>query len=208
MAFDTNLFINCPFDANYRPVLKSIIFTAICFGLDPQLSENKDSSETRLKSIQDLIENSKFSIHDLSRMAPAKKGELSKFNMPFELGLDFGCKRYKGGEHEDKKFLIFDTEAYRYQRALSDISGNDISYHSDSPEKATRHVRNWLQKHQKNNQPILLTGTETWTIYNEFEGNLVTLVTKSDIDEMPWNEYFYHIKQFLAGKGILSLTGG
>lgn len=204
MAFETNLFINCPFDNRYRPVLKSVIFSAICFGLSPQLSENKDSGETRLRSILDLIENSKYSIHDLSRMMPIKRGELSRFNMPFELGLDFGCKRYKGGEHGDKAFLIFDTEAFRYKKALSDIAGNDIAYHNDSPEKATRQVRNWLQKHQKHNQPVLLTGTETWALFNEFEGNLVTLVANtSDLDEMPWNEYFYYIRQFLAGKEII-----
>lgn len=148
MPFATNIFINCPFDEEYRPLLKSIVFTSICCGLNPLLSENKDSGQTRLHSIQDLIESSKFSVHDLSRMESNKKGELARFNMPFELGLDFGCKRFKGGAHNDKKCLILDKEPYRYKKSLSDISGNDISNHNNSPEKVIGQIRQWLQRHQ------------------------------------------------------------
>jgi hypothetical protein len=204
MAFATNIFINCPFDDKYKPVLKSIIFTTICCGFEPQLSENKDSSEPRLASIQDLIEKSKFSVHDLSRMTSNKKGELARFNMPFELGLDFGCKRYKGGIYSDKKCLILDSEAYRYKKSLSDISGNDISSHDNSPEKATSQIRNWLQKHRELNQSILPTGSKIWVLYNEFEGILQTnLPNKTDFDEMPRNEYFQYIREFLKAKGVI-----
>ena len=203
MAFESNVFINCPFDDDYKPMLKSIIFTVICCGYQPQLSENKDSSENRLGNIQDLIEKSKYSIHDLSRMEAAKKGQLARFNMPFELGMDFGCKRYKGGEHTNKKCLILDKDRYRYQKALSDISGSDISGHNNSPETATRHVRNWLQRQQKEEVSSLQTASDIWNWYNEFEGNFETNTNKSDRDQMPWNEYFNFIKAFLTGKRML-----
>ena len=205
MSFEKNVFINCPFDDKYKPVLKSIIFSVICCGFNPQLSENKDSSENRLESIQNLIEKSKFSIHDLSRMVSNKKGELARLNMAFELGMDIGCKRYKGGEHINKRCLILDSEQYRYKRSLSDISGNDISYHNNSPERVTGQIRHWLRKHQNDNLP---TSSNIWTLYNQFEGNLEALVidntiSKADVDDMPWTEYFNYIKVFLIGKGIL-----
>ena len=200
MAFDNNVFINCPFDDDYKPILKSILFTVISCGYQPRLSENKDSSENRLHSIQNLIETSRYSIHDLSRMEASKKGQLARFNMPFELGMDFGCKRYKGGEHSGKKFLILDKERYRYQKALSDISGSDISGHNNSPETAIRQIRNWLQKQQKEGAPTLMAASEMWIWRNEFEANFEVKTTKSDRDEMPMNEYFNYINQFLIGK--------
>ena len=147
-----------------------------------------------------MIEKSKYSIHDLSRMEASKKGELARFNMPFELGMDFGCKRYKGGKHNDKKCLILDKERYRYHKAMSDISGSDISGHNNAPETAIRQVRNWLQKQQGEDEPALLIGSDIWTWYNEFEGNFEVYTNKSDRDQMPWNEYFNYIKAFLTGK--------
>ena len=200
MAFETNIFINCPFDDGYKPILNSIIFTVICCGLTPRLSENRDSSESRLSNIQTIIEESKYSVHDLSRMEADKKGQLARFNMPFELGMDFGCKRYKGGVHSGKKLLVLDSERYRYQKALSDISGSDIADHNNSPEKAVSQVRNWLQKLKYDGTPNLQTSSSIWTWYNEFQGNFEALTTKADRDSMPWNEYLGYINQFLEGK--------
>ena len=120
--------------------------------------------------------------------------------MPFELGLDFGCKRYKGGAHGQKVCLILDSESYRYKKALSDLSGNDIAAHDNSPEKAVAQVRNWLQKHRPPGAGNLASPTKIWTLYNEFLGNLRTLISDSDIDEMPKNEFFSYISEFLSDK--------
>ena len=35
-------------------------------------------------------------------------------NMPFELGVDYGCQRFAGKPYDTKKFLILETERYRY----------------------------------------------------------------------------------------------
>lgn len=79
-----------------------------------------------------------------------------------------------------------DSEAYRYKKSLSDISGNDISSHDNSPEKVTGQIRNWVQIHREPSQPVLLSGSKIWILYNEFVGNLQTLITtKADIDGMP-----------------------
>jgi hypothetical protein len=95
MAFDKHVFLNCPFDEEYKLLLKPLLFTLISFGFTPKISETLDSGETRVKGIEKLIEESKYSIHDLSRMQASAKDELARFNMPFELGLDLGCKRFK-----------------------------------------------------------------------------------------------------------------
>ena len=125
------------------------MFAVVFLGKTPRLaSESNDSGDTRLDKIRSLIESSKFSIHDLSRCQAKKKGEHFRLNMPFELGIDFGCRQYFGKGREKKKFLILEEKRYRFQAALSDISGCDICAYGDdlqwAPEKAIKHVRNWL----------------------------------------------------------------
>ena len=203
MAFETNVFINCPFDEEYKLLLQPIVFTIIRCGLNPKISESEDSGETRIRRIETLIEASKYSIHDLSRMRATMKGELARFNMPFELGLDFGCKRFKGGQHADKKSLILDIGKYRYQKAISDISGNDIAFHNFKPENAIREVRNWLKKlnhHQK-----LSSANRIWIDYNEFSAYFLIIIkqhqfNKEDIRKMPWSEYFSYIFEWYEGR--------
>lgn len=74
MDFDRNVFINCPFDSSYRPLLMVLVFTVVYLGYKPRLSfERSDSAETRIDKIVGLINESKFGIHDLSRMVSEGK---------------------------------------------------------------------------------------------------------------------------------------
>src|ERR1043165_5105104 len=82
--FNTNVFINCPFDSEYDSLLKPILFTIIYFGFTPQIaSRTGDSGEQRITKILSLILNSKYSIHDLSRIRSAKRGEIYRPNKTF-----------------------------------------------------------------------------------------------------------------------------
>ena len=66
--FEKNIFVNCPFDDDYRQLLVGIVFTIMYFGYKPRLSlERADSAESRVDKILGLIKESKFGIHDLSR---------------------------------------------------------------------------------------------------------------------------------------------
>lgn len=64
--------------------------------------------------------------------------------MPFELGLDFGCRNFGGPPCHQKVILVLEEQPYRYQASLSDLAGNDIEYHSGNFQTAVRKVRNWL----------------------------------------------------------------
>jgi len=63
--------------------------------------------------------------------------------MPFELGIDYGCRQYLRGKKE-KKILILEEQKYRYQQAISDLAGCDIEAHEGDFQKAVPKVRNWL----------------------------------------------------------------
>lgn len=83
MAFEDNIFINCPFDKEYKPILKILVFSSIYLGYKPLLSETINSADSRVEGIQDLISQAKYSIHDLSRMESTKKKRVSSFQYAF-----------------------------------------------------------------------------------------------------------------------------
>lgn len=86
-----NVFINCPFDDKYFDLLQTLVFTISYYGFTPRISlENSDSGPSRLDKIIQLISESKYSIHDLSRLQSKSANEYNRLNMPFELGIDYG----------------------------------------------------------------------------------------------------------------------
>jgi len=92
--FEKNVFINCPFDDKYLELLHPLSFTLIYLDFNPRIAlESFDSGHQRIDKICKLIEESKFSIHDLSRLQSQKKNEYFRLNMPFELGIDYGVRK-------------------------------------------------------------------------------------------------------------------
>ena len=72
----------------------------------------------------DLIEQSNFSIHDLSRIELSSG--IPRFNMPVELGLALYRSRVTRGRH---RVYIFESKPYRTQRSTSDVNGIDPQIH-------------------------------------------------------------------------------
>tara|TARA_R110000782_G_scaffold129099_1_gene220668 strand:+ start:1691 stop:2308 length:618 start_codon:yes stop_codon:yes gene_type:complete len=142
--FSDSVFINCPFDREYWPVFEAIVFTIVDAGFVPRCAlEEPDSGEVRVQRIQRIVETSKYSLHDISRVELTP--EYPRFNMPFELGIDLGCRIYGQHAMKRKRCLILDTERYRYQQFFSDIAGQDIRAHQNSPDLVIKIVRDWLK---------------------------------------------------------------
>lgn len=146
--FSKNVFINCPFDESYKSLLKPLLFTIKKLGLSPRIAlERYDSGEVRLSKIKELVEESKYSIHDLSRTKSKTSNEYYRFNMPFELGLDLGCRYFHNNTiYKDKKFLILEGEPYSTQKALSDMSFADCKCHYNDAEKLITSIRHWFSE--------------------------------------------------------------
>jgi len=193
--FEKNIFINCPFDTDYRQLLIAIIYTTKYFGFSPRLSlERADSGESRIEKILGLIEKSKFGIHDLSRIISTKKDEHYRMNMPFELGIDYGCQKLKGGKWGNKKILILEKKRYRYQKAISDLSGSDIKSHDDEVIKVIFAVRDWIVTEEFKRGD---SGNKVWNSFNDFQAYLYDEVVAKDghksPDEVPIPEIIHHI---------------
>lgn len=146
MTYDTSVFVNCPFDTEYRPILQALTFAIQdCGFLVKTALGTNDSGETRLRKIEDMIRDCRYSVHDLCRVeADTKVGQLPRFNMPFEMGLAFGANAYGDAKQKTKAMLILDSEPYRFRAVLSDISGQDPSPHENKPKLAIDAVRRFL----------------------------------------------------------------
>ena len=139
------VFINCPFDPQYWPLFEVLVFTVIACGLQPSSAlAEVDGGATRIAKIMRLIGQAEFGIHDLSRVGLEGSIQLPRFNMPFELGLDVGCRRFGTRVQRRKKILILDSVRFRYQAFISDIAGQDIQPHGEDTSKLFKVVRDFL----------------------------------------------------------------
>jgi hypothetical protein len=144
--FDSTVFINCPFDKNYAPLLESAIFCVVYFGFQPRLAnERLESGENRLDKIIEMIRGAKYSIHDLSRCKSSGEGEFFRMNMPFEFGLDMAFRRSGLPSLDQKKFLVFEDEPYELKRSLSDVAGQDVEFHRCNFEQIIKKVRDFFR---------------------------------------------------------------
>lgn len=144
-SFDKSVFVNCPFDEQFAPLLQAMMFCIVYLGFEPRLAtERSDSGENRIDKIVELIDSSRYSIHDPSRCQATRDGEMFRLNMPLELGIDYGCRKFGSDAHGTKLILILERDRYRYQQAVSDLSGCDIEAHGDDYARIIRKVRNWL----------------------------------------------------------------
>lgn len=147
VAFERSVFINCPFDEDFAPILQAIAFCVSDLGFYPRLApEIADNAANRLDRIVDIVRGSKYGIHDLSRCKSEAADEFARMNMPFELGLDHGCRKYGKSDLSLKTILILEHTRYDYQRALSDIAGWDIQPHNGEFITAVRVVSLWLHR--------------------------------------------------------------
>jgi hypothetical protein len=195
--YEQNVFINCPFDPEYAPIFEAIVFAVNDAGFRPTCArERLDSSQIRLQKIVDLISSSRYSIHDLSRTSLDDANALPRFNMPLELGIDLGCKAYKP-ECSDKSLLIFDSEQYRFQKFVSDLGGQDIHQHGNSPRTAVMRVRNWLRAESaKTSMP---GGAAIFGRYEAFRADLPEICRelRLDVEDLTFTDFSYTIARWL-----------
>jgi len=143
LADDQSVFLNVPFDRQYQPLFQAIVFAVFDCGFRARCAlEVDDGSQVRLDKLCGLIRECRYGIHDISRTELDRR--LPRFNMPLELGLFLGAKRFGSGSQRLKNCLILDREPYRFQRFCSDIAGQDIRAHRNRTDLAVSMVRNWL----------------------------------------------------------------
>ena len=153
-GYETNVFINCPFDARYEPIFNGIVFAVHDCGYRARSAlEVRDTGEVRIEKILRLIRESRFGIHDISPTELDAATKLPRFNMPLELGLFLGARAFGSGPQRRKVTLVLERKRYSYLKYCSDINGQDPSAHRGDPRVAIELVRDWLSDHTKADIP-------------------------------------------------------
>jgi len=200
LPFQTNVFVNCPFDKEYRDLLRPQLFCILALGFEPRIAlERADGAEVRIDKIVELIKDSKFAIHDLSKLRSKKAREYFRLNMPFELGVDYACRLFGGGDFTDKRILVLEEKAHELKKALSDLSGSDVESHNNEPVRVCKIVRDWLAQSLDAPPP---PPSELWARFNEFTAeNYLKLkiqrYSDQDIEDQPVRELINAMRDWL-----------
>ena len=139
------MFVNCPFDDGYAPIFRALVFTIFACGFRARSArEVDDGGEARIEKLYRIIEQCRYGIHDLSRTELDAANGLPRFNMPLELGIFLGSKRFGQGAQRLKRVLLLDIDPHRYEVFISDLKGMDIQDHGGAPNRAVQRTRDWL----------------------------------------------------------------
>ena len=178
--YGDSVFINCPFDDEYEPIFRAVVLTVTLCGFVPRSTlEHDDASQVRIEKIYRLIGSSALGIHDVSRTELDAENQLPRFNMPLELGVFLGAKRFGAGRHHSKRCLILDRERYRFQKFISDIAGQDIKAHGNNPETVIRVVRDWLRNAVGHGS--MPGGSHLWARFQKFTKGLADMCARVEL---------------------------
>jgi hypothetical protein len=193
-----SVFINCPFDAAYLKLFRSIVFAVIHCGFRARCAQEiDDSGQVRIDKIFRILEACRYGIHDLSRTELDRANRLPRFNMPLELGMFLGAQRFGVAYQKKKICLILDRHPHRYQKFMSDIAGQDIRSHQGAEIHAIRLTRDWLSTSSGRNIP---GGAHIHRQYVRFNSALPSLCKRLKLkrSELTFNDYTNIVSSWLA----------
>ena len=197
-SYNDNVFINCPFDDEYKHIFNAIVFAVYDCGFVARCSLEEDAvGEARLTNIVTIISRCRYAINDISRTELDERG-LPRFNMSLELGTFLGAQKFGNKAQQSKKFLILDKEQYRYQQFISDLAGYDIRSHGNDDEKASAIVRDWLVIASR--RKLIPDRKVIWGHYVEFQRRLPGYCRERRLQpsDLLFLEYSYAITDILT----------
>lgn len=182
-GFGDRVFLNVPFDRRYKLLFEALVFAVHDCGLVARCAlEGDDGSVVRLDKIFEIIAECRYGIHDLSRTTLDSANHLPRFNMPLELGVFLGAKRFGSAKQRAKACLILDREPYRYQVFCSDIAGQDIRAHGNDGQRAIALVRDWLRTTRRTGTKNIPGGARISERYTQFRTQLPNACGSSGLE--------------------------
>jgi hypothetical protein len=160
-----SVFLNIPYDVAFEKLFLAYIAATSAFGFTPRATLEIPFGERRLERILALILESRYSIHDLSRVQLDRKAPRTpRFNMPFELGLTVALAR---SAHPDHSRVVCETIPHRIKKSLSDLDGTDAYIHGGTVAGVCRELGNAFVGSAR--QP---SAAEMLTIYRKLRAQL------------------------------------
>ena len=191
---DLCVFLNCPFDSGYLPLLNAAVFATVCCGLIPITSfAIIDPAISRLDKLIKLISHAKYSLHDLCRCHGEGTDNLARLNMPLELGISIGLSctsilNATGGDFDKNNwFLLVPNRIHEkaYQRFISDLQGSDPISHGETQDSIVNAIMNIFTV--VCDLPLSLTPTLVLESLPTYEQNLLDYKSKWSNGQIPWH---------------------
>jgi hypothetical protein len=194
-----SVFLNIPYDAAFQNLLLAYIAAISAFGFAPRATLEIPFGQRRLDRILILIRQSRYSIHDLSRVQLDRNSPRTpRFNMPFELGLTVALEKTTFSEHE---WVVCETVHHRIKKSLSDLDGTDAYVHGGTIKGVFREVGNAFVG--TNRQP---TVTEMMQIYRVLRAQLESVLRRAGARDA-FNARVFKELCVLASKAADEISG-
>ncbi|MGN7719537.1 hypothetical protein [Chitinophaga sp. 22620] len=199
---NNKIFINCPFDSDYQPLLHAMVYVIYRCGFYPVTALNEDdATDSRLSKIIRCIRDCRYGIHDISR-TEVNEEQLPRFNMPFETGLFFAAKHFGGKDQKAKSGLVFERTKYRYQKYISDLNGIDTKAHDNDPIKVIENVRDWLKTTSR--RSMIPGPASLKKEYQEFERKLPGILKDLELEgeHILFNDFCQIVEEAVGAKDL------
>jgi hypothetical protein len=198
-ATNRDVFINCPFDPEYKNFFYAIVFVVIRSGFRARCAlEADDASQNRFEKICNIIAECGYGIHDISRTEPDPRHNLPRFNMPLELGVFLAAKRFGIRAQKLKRCIVLDKQRYRYQTFISDIAGQDIHSHEGKQQLLIEELAAWLRNQSRlRNVP---GGRKMAREFVSFRRTIPRVCSQRNLhpDELTFGDYVEMVVEYLA----------
>jgi hypothetical protein len=150
---ERSIYINCPFDGNYSSLLDAVVLSILGCGFLPRIAfEDGSSDELRINRIISALISSRYSFHDLVRCQGEGFSNLSRFNMPLELGMALGIKSILAKDDIKHEWFAVVPSHHDYSEYASNLKGYDLKRYDGSEQDLIYKIMCWL--HAKPDRPL------------------------------------------------------
>ena len=138
------VFLNYPFDDDFINLSNGMAFAVVAGGLLPVSALDITTPDRpRLETLVNAIRNSNYSAHDFSRFTGEGPRNMTRMNMPLEMGM--GVFHALDTQRTAHRCAFFVPTLHDYQAFISDLAGLDPKCHENNDEIMVREVYNWLR---------------------------------------------------------------
>ena len=193
-----SVFLNIPYDVGFENLLLAYIAAMSAFGFTTRATLEIPFGQRRLDRILALIQQSQYSIHDLSRVQLDRKSPRTpRFNMPFELGLTVALERTA---HPDHAWVVCESVRRRINKSLSDLDGTDAYIHGGTIKGVFRELGNAFVGSSR--QPTVI---EMMQIYRVLRAQFANILKRAGARD-PFNARVFKELCVLARTAAAELT--
>jgi len=202
-ASNREVFINCPFDDQYKPLFYAAIFAILRSGFVPRSALEEDNAgQNRFDKICKIIGECRLGVHDISRVELSGNPRLPRFNMPLELGLFLGACKFGGKKQKTKSCIVFERKEHLFRQYISDISGQDVKAHRGRHSELIKKLATWLRTQGR--APDVPGGAAIANEYSRFTDALPEICQESRLrpDELTFGDLVEIISNYIRARLI------